>query len=74
VLTGSVPPNPDEADLSYLRHAQAVVEQAKGLLMARFGCGPDVAFELLRGASQYSNVKVHVIAERLVSQGLPSPS
>lgn len=71
-MTASVPPNPDEDDLRYLRQTQAVVEQAKGLLMARFGCGPDVAFELLRGASQYSNVKVHVIAERLVGQGLPS--
>lgn len=58
----------EEARLQHLLQTAAVVERAKEILMARFQCGPDVAFELLRGASQQSNVKVHVIAERLVGQ------
>jgi hypothetical protein len=43
-----------------------VIEQAKGILMAQCRCGPDEAFDLLRGASQSANVKVSVVAARLV--------
>lgn len=68
----SEPLPPEEARRQHLLRAQAVVEQAKRILMARFGCGPDVAFELLRGASQYANVRVHVIAEQLVEQDAPT--
>jgi ANTAR domain len=63
-------PLPEEARREHLLHAQAVVEQAKGMLMARFGCGSDMAWELMRGASQYANVKVHVVAEQLIERGL----
>jgi hypothetical protein len=49
-----------------------VIEQAKGILMAQQGCGPDEAFDLLRRASQRANVKVHVLAEQMVAQ-LASP-
>lgn len=44
-----------------------VVEQAKGILMAQQGCGPDEAFDLLRRASQRGNIKVHVLATRIVA-------
>jgi len=63
----SEPGPTEEARRQHLR-AHAVVEQAKKLLMARFECGPDMAFELPRGASQDANVKVHVVAERLIEQ------
>jgi hypothetical protein len=43
-----------------------VIEQAKGILMAQHGCGPDEAFDLLRRASQRFNVPVRVLAARLV--------
>jgi ANTAR domain-containing protein/GAF domain-containing protein len=43
-----------------------VIEQAKGMLMAQQGCGPDEAFDLLRRASQRFNVPVRVLAARLV--------
>jgi two-component system, response regulator / RNA-binding antiterminator len=36
-----------------------VIEQAKGIIMAQQGCGPDKAFDLMRRASQRTNVKVH---------------
>jgi hypothetical protein len=42
-----------------------VIEQAKGILMAQRGCGPDEAFDLLRRASQRFNVPVRVLAARL---------
>jgi len=42
-----------------------VIEQAKRILMAQHGCGPDEAFDLLRRASQRFNVPVRVLAARL---------
>jgi len=45
----------------------SVIEQAKGILMAQSGCSPDQAFDLLRRASQHENVKVRVLAARLVA-------
>jgi AmiR/NasT family two-component response regulator len=45
-----------------------VIEQAKGVLMAQYSCGPDEAFDLLRRASQSANVKVSVLAVRIVEQ------
>jgi ANTAR domain len=53
----------------------AVIEQAKGILMAQQGCGPDEAFELLRRASQRFNVPVRVLAARLAQNvQRPGPS
>ena len=47
--------------------SRAVIEQAKGVLMAEQGCLPEEAFELLRAASQRENVKLREIAERIVA-------
>ena len=49
-----------------------VIEQAKGMLIAQYGCGPDEAFDLLRRASQRFNVPVRVLAARL-THGEPRP-
>jgi len=46
--------------------AVPVIEQAKGILMAQHGCGPEEGFDLLRRASQQFNVPVRVLAARLV--------
>jgi AmiR/NasT family two-component response regulator len=43
-----------------------VIEQAKGVLMYQQHCDEDEAFDLLRRASQRSNVPVRVLAERIV--------
>jgi hypothetical protein len=43
-----------------------VIEQAKGILMAQQECGPEDAFDLLRQASQRTNIKVHVLAAQIV--------
>jgi hypothetical protein len=43
-----------------------VIEQAKGVLISQQGCDADEAFELLRRASQRSNVPVRVLAEQIM--------
>lgn len=45
-----------------------VVEQAKGILMAQTGCTADEAFDMLRTASQRSNVKLRDVALK-ITQG-----
>jgi AmiR/NasT family two-component response regulator len=44
-----------------------LIEQAKGILMVRLGCGPDQAFELLKASSQRTNVKVRDLAAEIVN-------
>jgi AmiR/NasT family two-component response regulator len=43
-----------------------VIEQAKGVLMAQQGCDANQAFDLMRKASQRSNLSVRELAERIV--------
>jgi hypothetical protein len=43
-----------------------VIEQAKGVVMAQQGCGPEEAFDVLRRMSQHANVKLRVLAARIV--------
>ena len=45
---------------------RVVIEQAKGVLMARGSCGPDEAFEQLKQRSQRENRKLRVVAEEIV--------
>jgi GAF domain-containing protein len=47
--------------------SRAVIEQAKGILMAAQGCDPDQAFDLLVKASQRSNRKLRDIAQEIVA-------
>jgi hypothetical protein len=46
-----------------------VIGQAKGLLMTRHAVTADVAFEMLRRASQDTNVKLRELAKKLVVSG-----
>jgi hypothetical protein len=46
----------------------AVIEQAKGVLIARHGLGDDESFDMLRGRSQAENRKLRDIAAELVEQ------
>jgi hypothetical protein len=43
-----------------------VIEQAKGVIMAQRGCGPEEAFKLLRQASQRTNIKLNALATQIV--------
>jgi GAF domain-containing protein len=45
---------------------RAVIEQAKGILMARQHCAEDEAFDLLVRASQRENIKLRTVAQRIV--------
>jgi ANTAR domain-containing protein len=47
-----------------------LIEQAKGILMAQTGCGPEQAFDMLRRASQRSNVKVRDLATDIVDRAM----
>jgi hypothetical protein len=45
-----------------------VIEQAKGVLIAQTGCTADEAFDMLRAASQRSNVPVRDLAAGIVKR------
>lgn len=47
---------------------RSIIEQAKGILMATQTCSADEAFDLLTAASQRENVKLRVIAQRIVDR------
>lgn len=57
----------DEA-MSNLAEARAVIEQAKGVLMLAYSIPATRAFEILAWRSQEANVKLRVLAERLVDE------
>jgi AmiR/NasT family two-component response regulator len=61
-------PDPEDARLWATLDTLPVIEQAKGIVMALHRCGPEEAFDLLSRASQRANVKVRVLAARLVEQ------
>ncbi len=46
---------------------KAVIEQAKGIIMALRGVGAETAFELLSALSQHTNTKLNSVAAMLVS-------
>ena len=49
-----------------------VIEQAKGIIMARYGWSEDQAFDALRRASQRENIKVRDLAATIVAQAARS--
>jgi GAF domain-containing protein len=48
--------------------SRATIEQAKGVIMATAGVGPDEAFDLLRQQSQHENRKLRDLAADLVAR------
>lgn len=48
-----------------------VIEQAKGIMMARYGWGEAEAFDALRQASQRSNIRVRELAATIVAGAAP---
>jgi GAF domain-containing protein len=53
--------------------SRAVIEQAKGVLVAQRRCTPEEAFDLLRSTSQRSNRKLRVVAASVVANSVTSP-
>jgi hypothetical protein len=54
--------------LAEAMRTRAVIEQAKGMLMAERGITEDEAFDLLRALSQRSNTKLREVARRIVQE------
>jgi PAS domain S-box-containing protein len=52
--------------LNQALQSRPIIEQAKGILMAREGCDEDRAFDMLRRASQRTNRKLREIAHQVV--------
>ena len=52
---------------------RAVIEQAKGVLVARLGVTPDDAFDQLVRLSQQTNIKLAEVAAALVGATAPAP-
>ena len=50
--------------------AQAIIDQAMGILMSRSGCSADEAFDRLRRLSQTQNTKLAVVARSLVDEAV----
>ena len=61
----------DAAVLAATEH-RAVIEQAKGMIMMTHRLDADGAFSVLRWWSQQTNVKLHLLAERLVASAVAS--
>ncbi|WP_188940631.1 GAF and ANTAR domain-containing protein [Nakamurella endophytica] len=53
---------------------RTVIGQAEGILMERLKITAEEAFQLLRNASQHSNVQLREVAERLAETGAMPPS
>jgi len=53
-------------DLRAALVTRPVIDQAKGLLIAKHGCSPERAFQMLAEASQRENRKVRDIAKAMV--------
>lgn len=54
------------ADACEYTRRQALIEQAKGMLMFVYGIDADEAFTVLRTQSQDHNIKLRLIAEQVV--------
>ena len=66
MVTEPVLPDSAEDPPIDLPETRAMIEQAKGILMATYRCGPDEALDLLRRASQAGGLKVHTLAAKVV--------
>lgn len=56
----------DVANLRRALDSRAVIEQAKGVIIARDRCTPDEAFEVLVRISQHQHVKIRDLAQGIV--------
>ena len=56
--------------LAEAMRSRAVIEQAKGILMAAEGIDEDEAFDILTRASQRENVKLRDVALRIVDDAV----
>lgn len=60
-------------DLRESLESRVVIEQAKGILMARLGCTADEAFQMLSAQSQHSHRRLRDVAQSLISDSRRRP-
>jgi ANTAR domain len=53
--------------VAVIAEQRAVIEQAKGVLMTVYDIDAESAFDLLKWRSQATNIKLRVLAERLLT-------
>lgn len=53
--------------------SRAAIDQAKGIIVARYGCDPEEAFQRLVRVSRNQNIKVREVARMLVGQAQHPP-
>ena len=68
----TTPDEPEQQDqitaqLAVIAENRAVIEQAKGVLMAAYGIEPNRAFEILVWRSQETNVRLRELASRFIA-------
>ena len=61
-------------DMRRAMESRAVIDMAKGILIARHHCSPEEAFELLSRSSQNYNRKLRDLAEALVASETAQPA
>ncbi len=54
------------AQLEQALQSRIVIEQAKGVLVERFGVAPEEAFQLLRRGARTHRMRIHVLAAEVV--------
>lgn len=59
----------EESGLRQAISARHVVGLAQGILMERYGLDAERAFSLLRRYSRHNNIKLRVVAERIIATG-----
>ena len=58
----------DKADLLTALRSRVIIEQARGVLVARDRCTPDEAFDLLRRISHNDNITLQQLAQIIVDE------
>jgi ANTAR domain len=54
------------AQLQQALDTRVLIEQAKGILMERFGLDAEAAFAMLRGSARAERIRIHVLARAVV--------
>ena len=79
-IKAAFPPQPEvlrrsgHARLQARLETMPVIEQAKGIIMSQSRCGEQEAFDLLRRASQRTNVPVRELAAKIVANSNRPPA
>ncbi|WP_308010818.1 ANTAR domain-containing protein [Streptomyces sp. AC495_CC817] len=63
----------ENEQLKHAMESRPVIDMARGVLMAGFGCEPEEAWEILVTVSQHANIKLRDVAEAVTSAATGKP-